>query len=142
MTDLNVEDFFKDVAKALDILYRSFPIPTTVYVEDICGADEPDEFGLHSKRYVGCFNTLLWLQAEGYIRFVEPIKQEAVDQAVLSSRCFTLLSTPEAAGYPSAFDAQADAHIEHLRRALRERASSALRQAVMTFLHQWHRDEN
>ena len=151
MADLNVEDFFKDCARVLDVLYRSFPTPTTVYVEDISGSEDTDEFGMHSKRYLSCFSTLLWLEAEGFIRYHEPIRQEAVDQAVLSNRSFILLSTPRTisgseptshgaqipAKIPASIAAEQRAHIAHIRSALKERDSVHLRYAVLAFLGDW-----
>ena len=147
MADLNVEDFFKDCARVLDVLYRSFPTPTTVYVEDISGSEDTDEFGMHSKRYLSCFSTLLWLEAEGFIRYHEPIRQEAVDQAVLSNRSFTLLSTPRtttgsepmshSAQVPASIAAEQRAHVAHIRSALKERDSVHLRYAVLSFLADW-----
>lgn len=92
MSDLHIDDFFKDVARILNQLYLAFPRKTTVYIEDIAGHDEPDEFGLHSNRHLACLGALVWLSEEGYIRFEDTIRQEAVDQAVLSGRSFSVLS--------------------------------------------------
>ena len=94
MTDINIDDFFKDGARVLSQLYSVFPRRHSIFVEDICGAEEPDEFGMRSQRHMSCFGTLLWLGEEGYLRYEEAIRQEAIDQAVLSARCFTVLSTP------------------------------------------------
>ena len=47
MSDIHIDDFFRDAAIALNRLYLSFPRPIALYVEDIIGPDEPDEFGLH-----------------------------------------------------------------------------------------------
>ena len=92
MADIHVEEFYKDVAIALAQLYAAFPRRTNLFVEDIAGPDEPDEFGLHSKRHMACFGALLWLQEEGLLRYVDTIRQEALDQAVLTREAFVRLS--------------------------------------------------
>ena len=94
MADLHVEEFYKDAAVALVQLYGAFPRRTNLFVEDIAGPDEPDEFGLHSKRHMACFGALLWLAEEGLVRYVDTIRQEALDQAVLTRSAFIRLSAP------------------------------------------------
>lgn len=94
MADIHVEEFYKDVAIALVQLYGAFPRRVNLFVEDIAGPDDPDEFGLHSKRHMACFGALLWLQEEGLLRYVDTIRQEALDQAVLSHAAFVRLSAP------------------------------------------------
>lgn len=93
MSDIHIEDFYKDVAHIFLILYRSFPRKTILYVEDICGPDQPDEFGLHSERFLSAFSAMVWLGDQHYLRYDAPIKQEALDQAVLTERGFLLLSS-------------------------------------------------
>jgi len=92
MADLHIEDFFKDAVKILNQLYLNFPKKSSVFVEDISGDDTPDEYGLHSPRHQACFGCMLWLAEEGYLRFEETIRQEAIDQAVLTQKSFSLLS--------------------------------------------------
>lgn len=92
MADIHIEDFCKDSAKVLIHLYNAFPRRTSVYVEDIAGDDSPDEYGLHSNRHMACFGAMLWLAEEGFIRYVDTIKQEALDQAVLSQQAMKVLS--------------------------------------------------
>ena len=94
MADLHVEEFYKDAAIALVQLYGAFPRRINLFVEDIAGPDEPDEFGLHSKRHMACFGALLWLAEEGLVRYVDTIRQEALDQAVLTRSAFIRLSAP------------------------------------------------
>ena len=65
MTDINIDDFFKDAARTLAALYGVFPRRHAIFVDDIYQTEEPDEFGLHSERYQACFGTLLWLGEEG-----------------------------------------------------------------------------
>ncbi len=142
MSDINVDDFFQDAAKALVNLYAVFPRRKAVFVEDIYGAEEPDEFGMRSDRYLACFSALLWLGEEGFLRFEETISQEALDQAVLTARCFTLLSSPPAepdaeireSALPASVEAERATHIFRLREALRARSSVAIRQAMLSLL--------
>lgn len=90
--DLHIGDFCKDAARTLLLLYRRFPVKTTLYIEDIAGPDQPDEFGLHSPRHMAAFGAALWLAEEGLFRFSQPIKQEALDEAVLSAKAMLFFS--------------------------------------------------
>ena len=163
MSDLHIDDFCKDIARILNHLYLQFPRKTTVYVEDIAGPDEPDEFGLHSPRHMACLGALVWLQEEGYIRFDSAIRQEAVDQAVLAGRSFTALSSIArriseeecddlGTGLPGALRQTAESgfgneipesvlrdqrtNINRLRLALRSRSSERLRVVTLDVLQQ------
>ena len=40
---------------------------------------------------------MLWLGEEGYLRYDQPIRQDAIDQAVLTGRCFNALIAPTVA---------------------------------------------
>ncbi len=90
--DLQIEDFYKDVAGGLLMLYQVFPRKTALYVEDLIGHEEPDEFGLPSKRHQSCLGALLWLAEEGYVRFESTIQFQAIDQAVLTEKAFLRLT--------------------------------------------------
>ncbi|MEZ5560775.1 MAG: hypothetical protein R3E86_19795 [Pseudomonadales bacterium] len=146
MTDINVDDFYKDSARALSILYAVFPRPHTLFVEDIAGADEPDEFGMHSERHMSCFGALVWLAEEQYLRYGDNIRQEALDQAVLTGRTFTLLSSAagsapdpasaDAESLPGLVQAEHGTHIHQLREALKARSSARLREAMLAFMRQ------
>ncbi len=105
MNSINIDEFFADAAKILTSLQRSFPTPIILQVDDICGAEDTDEFGMHSARYLACFAAMMWLAEEGYLRFNETVRSEAIDEAVLSARCFVLLTQPNDA--TSAEQAQA-----------------------------------
>lgn len=93
MTDLHIDDFYRDTAKILLTLYKSFPRQITLYVEDIAGPDTPDEFGLHSKRHEACLSALLWLSNAGYLHYSDIIKREALENVTLSHRAFVLLNS-------------------------------------------------
>ena len=131
MTDLNADDFFKDAAIALTRLYATFPRPVAVYVEDVYGTEETDEFGMHSARYLACFATLVFLAEEGFLRFDECIRQDAIDQAVLSARAFTLLSMPQPGSGPVESEHTV---VAGLREALKSRSSSEVRTAMLDLM--------
>ncbi len=132
MSDLHIDDFYKDVAKALTILYTSFPRRITLYAEDICGPDSPDEFGLHSPRFESCFSSLLWLADTGYLQYHSPIRQEALEQACLTHKGFTLLSS-RAASLPDA-PLPWPCNIDRLRDALKHGSSFTLEALVQELL--------
>ena len=93
MNDFHIDAFYRDAGLILQKLYRAFPRKIAIYVEDISGPDEPDEYGLHSDRYLACLSTMVWLAEQGYLSYESTIRQEAIDQAVLSHKSFTLLSS-------------------------------------------------
>ena len=157
MTDINVDDFFKDAARALVALYGVFPRRHALFVDDIYGPEEPDEFGLHSDRYQACFGTLLWLGEENYLRFEETIRNEAVDQAILTGRAFTLLSSPvdalppdessgtdpgngnDAIELPELVRIEHATHIHHIKLALKNRSSIELRRSMLGLMSRMER---
>ena len=93
MADLHIDDFYHDIGLTLSRLYSTFPRRCTIYVEDIAGPDTPDEFGVQSDRFLSGFSALLWLRDQGYILFESTIRQEAIDQAVLTEKSFLILSS-------------------------------------------------
>lgn len=151
MADLHIADFYKDAAKAFCQIYASFPRKTILYVEDICGPDTPDEYGLHSPRHQSCFATVLWLAEAGYLYYDDTIKQEAFDQITLTHRGFVLLScqiscqslladhsiqvSPQI-GKPSAVQGNFAPAIDLVRMAIRGHSSSALEQVMQILLAQ------
>lgn len=144
MSGINIDDFCKDAARALLVLYRAFPRPLTLYVEDLCGPDQPDEFGMHSNRHMACFAALLWLAEEGLLRYTDTIRQEAVDQAVLTGRCFTLLATPSpelgpshANELPEAIRLEQQTHAHRLERAVADGSSTRTRVAVLELMQRF-----
>lgn len=94
MSDIHIDDFYKDAAKILVLLYGHFPRKITLYVDDISGPDVPDEFGLHSPRYQTCFHTMLWLASTDYLNYGQLVYQDALDEACLTHRAFLLLNSP------------------------------------------------
>ncbi|MBP8185313.1 MAG: hypothetical protein KAX95_05455 [Pseudomonas sp.] len=129
--DLQIDEFYKDAAAAMLLLYQAFPRKMALYVEDLIGREEPDDFGLPSQRHQNCLGALLWLAEEGYLRFDSCIAQDALDQAVLSEKAFLRLTrgVPElkldSALSPSIRRVQASLAFQ-LREALSSRQSEAV----------------
>ena len=143
MADIHIDDFYRDVAKILTLLYGVFPRKTALYVEDVSGPDEPDEFGLHHPRFHACFSTMIWLAEHGYLLYRDTIREEALDQAVLSQKAFLVLSAQSDEEPDRGDPDQAPPHdtgrerrtnVSRLRWALRERSSDLLRDAVSRVL--------
>lgn len=105
MIDVNIDDFYRDMATVLLALYQQFPRKVTLYVEDICGPDETDDFGLHSPRYLSALGAMIWLGDEGYIRYDSIAREEALDEACLTQKGFSKMirpfSTPATAELPA-----------------------------------------
>lgn len=122
--DLHIDDFYRDAAAGLLALYQAFPRKIALYVEDLIGREEPDEFGLPSKRHQGCLGALLWLADEGYLRFETTIRFEALDQAVLSEKGFLRLTSPVPG---AAHDALLPASVSRVNGSLAHQLRQALR---------------
>ena len=150
MADLHIDDFYRDCALILLRLYATFPRKTVLYVDDICGPDTPDEFGLHSERHQSAFSAMTWLAEAGYLTFTETIREEALDQAVLTQRGFLLLSsrseialgipedeTGDEALPPSVME-RSLTNVMQVRRALREGSSIVIQQVMHYLLSQSH----
>lgn len=137
MASLQIDEFYRDAAKILVSLFDVFPRPVTIYAEDIAGPDEPDEYGVHSKRYQACFAAMLWLGEEGYIRYQDVIRQDAVDQAVLTGRCFSALIAPQTAPdetLPESVRIEQSSAVFQLRQALSSGSSDAVARAFAPLL--------
>ena len=94
MLDVHIDDFFKDCSTILLLGFRRFPRTQTLFVEDISGPDEMDEFGLHSNRHLAALGALQWLKEEGYVCFGVMDRQLSVDDFVLTSRSLSRLLKP------------------------------------------------
>ena len=92
--DLNFEDFCQDSARVFLSLMAQFPLPITLYTEDIVGPEPEDEFGIKSERYLRTLGTISWLAHEGYIRYSQQVNQEAFDDTVLTEQGLRLLLSP------------------------------------------------
>lgn len=141
MADLNLIDFYKDTALILVNLHRVFPRRMDLFVEDLIGPDQVDEFGLHTKRHEACLGAMLWLADEGYLRFVTTIRQEGIDQAVLSAGALVKLAAINSsaltevalADIPSFEARERLTMVEHMRRALNSHSSEQVIQVMRTF---------
>lgn len=141
MADLNLIDFYKDTALILLSLHRVFPRKMDLFVEDLIGPDQVDEFGLHTKRHEACLGAMLWLADEGYLRYATTIRQEGVDQAVLSAAALVKLGVINSQPMTDAvledvpsFEAQERLTlVEHMRRALASQSSEQIIQVMRTF---------
>ena len=143
MADLHIDDFYKDVATIFLRLYSIFPRKIVLYVEDVCGPDEPDEFGLHHPRFEACFSTMVWLAEHGYLLFDDTVRQEALDQVVLSQKAFLLLAsrselqllapdTPQT--LPPSVVEQSQSNVMQLRAAIHDGSSILLQRCVSYLL--------
>lgn len=92
MADINIENFYQHIAKILSILYAAFPTKHPVYVDEVAGVDEPDEYGLHSPNYTAGFFAMIWLAEENYLRYADTIRQDGIDQACLTHKAFLRLT--------------------------------------------------
>ncbi len=126
--DLHIDDFHKDAAKGLLILYQAFPKKSTLYLDDLIGYTQPDELGLPSDRQQRCLSAFLWLAEEGYLRYHSTIGFEALDQIELSEKAFLRLS--------NAVDPLPDA-IESAPQSVR-RAQGSLANQLREALHAEH----
>jgi len=141
MADIHIDDFYRDVAKIFLRLYAIFPRKIALYVDDISGPDEPDEFGLHHPRFEACFSTMVWLAENGFLQFQETIRQEALDQVVLSRTAFLILASRselappivEESVPPSLVEASLS-NIAQLRAAVKDGASTSIKRCVMYLL--------
>lgn len=157
MADINIENFYRHLARALNILYTSFPSKAAIYVDNVAGIDKPDEYGLHSPEYTAGFYSLLWLADEGYIRYSDTIRQDGVDQATLTHKAFLKLTEVAEPIYAEPIVQQSDDTnvvsiaqaedlspslledqklvINQLRRALRSRSSIAITKVITHILN-------
>ena len=143
MADIHSDDFYRDVATIFLRLYAVFPRKSTLYVEDICGPDQPDEFGLHHPRFQAGFSAMVWLADHDYLHFQETIRAEALDQVVLSQKAFLLLTSRSSLepvesndenDLPPSVLEQTASNITQLRSALREGSSIRMQKCVSYLL--------
>lgn len=141
MADLNVIDFYRDSALILTSLHRVFPRKMDLFVEDLIGPDQVDDFGLHTKRHESCLGTMLWLADEGYLRFATTIRQEGIDQAVLSANALITmtrvynqpLTEVSLEALPQFEALERLTIVEHMRRALHSQSSEQIIQVMRAF---------
>lgn len=138
LDQLHIDDFCKDTAKVFLLLYKSFPQKTILYVEDICGPDEPDEFGLHAPRFQAAFSTVIWLAEADYLAYSSLVLQEAFEQTTLTHKGFTFLT-----GYDSGLaspladnnQVKPKTRIEVIADTLRTGSSDTLKELILRYLN-------
>ncbi len=139
MADIHIDDFYHDCAWALLRLYSQFPRRESLYVEDIVGPQGVDEYGIPTARHRAGFATLIWLGDEGYLRYSGVLRQDSLDQAVLTETAFIRLSSlnetaPENdSDLPELVHEQRHSLAQALREALDEGSSLALKNAMRRF---------
>ena len=150
MADLHIDDFYRDCALIMLRLYATFPRKTVLYVDDVCGPDTPDEFGLHSERHQSGFSAMTWLAEAGYLTFSETIREEALDQVVLTPWGFLMLSSRSELelgipdderledGLPPSVMERSQTNITQVRRALRDGSSIVIQQVMHYLLSRPH----
>lgn len=150
MDDIHIDDFCRDSALIFLYLYRQFPRKSELYVEDIIGPDEQDEYGLHSTRHLSCLSTMIWLAEEGLIRYDQTIRQEALDQVILTHPTFLKLTnihnasgdqSPSIAAnmsakLPDCVQAERRTYIALINSALQSGSSYTLRMTLLEILGQ------
>lgn len=145
VSDLHIEDFSKDLAKVLIFLYEYFPRKMEIYVEDINGPDDIDDYGLHSKRHLACLSAIVWLAEEGLIRYESLVKQESFDQTVLTKRSYVLLSSiikidanesaQESSEIPHSVLRNRSTRIAQIKKAVKSGSSEAIKLTIASFIH-------
>ncbi len=142
LNDLHIEDFNKDVARVLIFLYDYFPRKLELYIEDISGPDDIDDYGLHSNRHLACMSAIIWLAEEGLIRYESLVKQESFDQAVLTKRSYVLLSNiiknpvPEPSNeLPESVFKHRSTRIATIKEALKSHNSELLKTVIARFIY-------
>ena len=133
--DLHIDDFYKDIALGLLALYQAFPRKIDLYVEDLIGPQELDEFGLPKTRQQCCLSALVWLADEGYVRHTGTLSYNALEQCVLSEKAFLRLTLPVAPdpALPQSVQRVQGTLAFQLRTALQERDSEKLIERVKAF---------
>lgn len=145
MADIHIDEFYHDCIKILAQLYNSFPRLTTLYVDDITSGAGTDEYGIPNRRHKACFDTMLWLASEGYLRYQDRVRQDALDQVTLTEKSFLRLSQPLTAPQetlssrekklPEIVSRKRSTLAWHVREALQDGGSKAITRAATVFLY-------
>ncbi len=134
MIDINIDDFFHDIAVTLLSLYQQFPRKVSLYLEDISGPDDMDEFGLHSNRYLSTIGAVSWLNDEGYIRYSSIVHQESVEDCTLTQMAFVKLIRPTLPSNhmadASSVEKQQHTLAQQLHGALKDQSSIEVRRLI------------
>ena len=140
MADIHIDDFFQDCAHILLKLYGHFPRKDALYVDDIADCAPVDEYGIPSARHMACYQTMLWLAEENYLRYEDRIGFSGLDQVTLTEKAFLKLVTPvnaaltEESTSPLIVSLQQATFAAQLRLALKTGTPYKLREALS---HLW-----
>ncbi|MGI9276450.1 MAG: hypothetical protein ACR2PT_16600 [Endozoicomonas sp.] len=145
MADIHIDEFFCDCSRALVLLYNSFPRQVTLYIDDIVSTTATDEFGIPTKRHQACLDALLWLAAEGYIRYHDRIRHEGLDQVVLTERSFLRLSKPTLEpgaenALPPSVSKKLSTLAWQMRKAVNSGSSDAINQVGLAFFNRQYKE--
>ena len=140
MADIHIDEFYHDCTKALVVLYNAFPRLITLYVDDLISDSDTDEYGIPTRRHKACFDALLWLADEGYLRYQSRVNQNALDQVTLTEKSFLRLNLPSAEltpqdDLPAAIASKRKTILWLFREAIAEGGSTRINQAFSEFLN-------
>jgi hypothetical protein len=133
MIDVNIDDFYHDVAVTLLSLYQQFPLKISLYIEDVCGPEDADEFGLHSRRHLSCIGALEWMHDEGFIRYLDIVKQECAEQCTLTQKAFrklAFLKIDKNRDQVSSIEKQKSSLVYRLHQAVKDQSSIDIRDLI------------
>ena len=134
MQDINIDDFYHDIARTLLALYQQFPRKVSLYIEDVCGPDEMDEFGLHSNRYLSCIGAVIWLQDEDYIRYNNISHLETAEECTITQKALIKLIKPafnaSALDQVTSIQKQRSTLAQQLHLAIKERNGMEIRELI------------
>lgn len=139
MADIHIDEFHHDCTKALVMVYNAFPRLITLYVDDLISDSGTDEFGIPTRRHKACFDALVWLGEENYIRYQDRVHQNALDQVTLTEKCFLRMNMPSSHLMPKSHLPVALANkrrtiVWQFREALKESSSDKINSAFVDFL--------
>ncbi|RRJ84471.1 hypothetical protein [Aestuariirhabdus litorea] len=141
MADIHIDDFYQDCARILLKLYSYFPRKGDIYVDEIIGEFELDEFGIPSARHLACFSSMLWLADEQYLRYHDQSRQDGLGQAVLAERAFLALTSPvdlplePLDDLPATVATQQGTLAHQLRTALNQQDALLVRRLLLELFH-------
>lgn len=142
MNDVNIDDFYHDIGVILLSLFQQFPRKVSLFIDDISGPDDMDEFGLHSPRYLSAIGALMWLHDEGYIRYLDIIKQESAEECTLTQKAFVKLIKPnlslDVLESASSIEKRDSTLAFQLQHALREQNSIAIQSLIEHYFFDAH----
>ena len=137
MNDVNIDDFYHDIGVVLLSLFQQFPRKVSLFIDDISGPDDMDEFGLHSPRYLSAVGALIWLHDEGYIRYSDIIKQESAEDCTLTQKALVKLIRPNMSNehfkQANSIDKRESTLAFRMQQALKEQSSIDMQNIIQQY---------